>query len=98
MRGQHSRDQPDRCFQRGLGAVRALFFYVSKYLTEILGRVSLGYRRGKDIAQTRSYLMFAVQQVGAGEQYLRLSVPNCDPVSLTLAVFTLFPHVLIVGL
>lgn len=24
MRGRHSRDQPDRCFQRGLGAVRAL--------------------------------------------------------------------------
>lgn len=28
-----------------------------------------------------------VQQVGAGEQFMRLSMPNCDPVSLTLAVF-----------
>ena len=39
----------------------------------------------------------AVQQVCAGEQFQRLSVPNCDPVSLTLAAFIFFLNVLFIG-
>lgn len=31
-----------------------------------------------------------LQQLSAGEQCVRLSVPNCDPVSLTLAKFMAF--------